>query len=348
MQLLNIDKKFYCGIDLHGKTMYTTIADKAGSVVFHKNLPNSIAALREALHPFQGEVAVGVESTFNWYWLADACRKEGIPFYLGHALYMKAVHGGKNKNDRVDSRRIADLLRTNFFPMAYAYPPEMRGVRDLLRRRRYYVDVRASAYRHIKMVFMQQGWVDKPLPTLNKRKGREDILKDIEDPILSLTVASDIRVMNDMDQIVDALEQKVEAEAKHHDRAAFELLKTIPGVGDILALTLLYEIHTISRFPTVQKFSSYCRLVKPERTSNGKNTGAGNDKIGNPELKWAFTQIIIHGQLSSTGLKALHEKMKQKHGPAKAKSILGHRFAIAVFHMLKNGKGFDEKKFLGG
>ena len=133
MQLLNIDKKFYCGINLHGKTMYATVQDKAGSVLFHQNLPNSIDALREALNPFRGQVAVGVESTFNWYWLSDACRREGIPFYLGHALYMKAVHGGKNKNDKVDSRRIADLLRTNFFPMAYAYPPAMRGVRDLLR-----------------------------------------------------------------------------------------------------------------------------------------------------------------------------------------------------------------------
>jgi transposase len=122
LQLLNIDKKYYCGIDLHGKTMYTTIQDKAGSVIYHKNLPNSMDALRDALLPFRNEVAVGVESTFNWYWLSDACRKEGIPFYLGHALYMKAIHGGKNKNDRMDSRRIADLLRTNFFPMAYAYP----------------------------------------------------------------------------------------------------------------------------------------------------------------------------------------------------------------------------------
>lgn len=328
--------------------MYTTIQDKAGTVLFHKNLPNSIEALLDALNPFLPDVAVGVESTFNWYWLSDACLKNGISFYLGHALYMKAVHGGKNKNDKVDSRRIADLLRTNFFPMAYAYPPEMRGVRDLLRRRRYYVEIRASAYRHIKMVFMQQGLIDKPIPTLNKRKGREEIIQEVHDPVISLSLATDIRVMNDMDQIIDVLEQKIEGEAKHHDRNAFELLKTIPGVGDILALTMLYEIHTISRFPSVQKFSSYCRLVRPERTSNGKNTGHGNDKIGNPELKWAFTQIIIHGQLSSAGLKTLHEKMKQKHGPAKAKSILGHRFAIAVFHMLKNGKGFDEKKFLGG
>lgn len=116
MQLQNIDKKYYCGIDLHGKSMYTTVQDKAGSVLFHKNLPNSIQAQRDALSPFVPDVAVGVESTFNWYWLSDACRSEGIPFYLGHALYMKAVHGGKNKNDKVDSRRIAGLLRTHFFP----------------------------------------------------------------------------------------------------------------------------------------------------------------------------------------------------------------------------------------
>ena len=348
MQLQNIDKKYYCGIDLHGKTMYTTVQDKAGSVLFHKNLPNSIEALRDALNPFLPDVAVGVESTFNWYWLSDACRIEGIPFYLGHALYMKAVHGGKNKNDKVDSRRIADLLRTNFFPMAYAYPPEMRGVRDLLRRRRYYVDLRSAAYRHIQMVRMQHGLIEREIPTLKNRKGRESILEDIQDPIICLSVASDIRVMNDMDQMIDVLESKIVEQAKHHDRTAFELLKTIPGVGDILALTILYEVHTISRFPSPQKFSSYCRLVRPERSSGGKSLGGGNSKIGNPELKWAFTQILIHGQLHSPLLKSYHERMKRKHGVAKAKTIAGHRFAIAVFHMLKNGKEYDEKKFLGG
>ncbi|MDB5051183.1 MAG: family transposase [Fibrobacteres bacterium] len=348
MRLLNLDKKYYCGIDLHGKTMYTTIMDKSGTLLFHKNLPNSMSDLLDALRPYQKDVAVGVESTFNWYWLADGCKRENIPFYLGHALYMKAVHGGKNKNDSLDSKHITDLLRSNLFPLAYSYPPEMRAVRDLLRRRRHYVDIRSAAYRHIQMVYMQQGIVDRKLPAPNIKGKRESMMQPFEDPNVCLAVASDIRQMNVLDDLINVLESKVLDQAKKHDRTALNLLETIPGVGAILAYTLLYEIHTISRFPSPQAFSSYCRLVKPERSSGGKTVGAGNGKIGNPHLKWAFTQIIVHAQLYSPVLKRSYERMKQKHGLAKSKSIIGHKFAIAVYHMLKNGKAFDENKFIGG
>lgn len=348
MMLLNIDKKYYCGIDLHGKTMFTTVMDKSGSLLFHKNLPNSVPALLDALRPYRSDVAVGVESTFNWYWLADACRKEGIPFYLGHALYMKAVHGGKNKNDSLDSKHITDLLRSNLFPLAYAYPPEMRAVRDLLRRRRYYVDLRAAAYRHIQMVYMQQGLGELALPRLSCKAKRESLMAPVTDPNVCLAVAADIRQMNTLDEVIAILESKIFAEAKAHDRTAFNLLQTIPGVGATLAYTILYEVHTISRFSSPQTFSSYCRLVKPERTSGGKSTGAGNSKIGNPHLKWAFSQIIIHGQLASPVVKRAYEKLKSRHGLAKSKAVMAHKFAVAVYHMLKNGSAFDERKFLGG
>jgi transposase len=348
MQLLTLDKKYYCGIDLHGKTMYTTVMDKTGTLLLHKNLPNAMPDLLEALRPFRNDVAVGVESTFNWYWLADGCRRENIPFYLGHALYMKAVHGGKNKNDSLDSKHITDLLRSNLFPLAYTYPPEMRAVRDLLRRRRHFVDLRSAAYRHIQLVYMQQGLVDQKLPPPNNKGRREAMVQPIEDPNVGLAVAADIRQMNVLDDLIAALESKVLLEAKKHDKTALNLLETITGVGTILAYTLLYEIHTISRFPSPQAFSSYCRLIKPERSSGGKTVGSGNGKIGNPHLKWAFTQIIVHAQLYSPALKRYYEKMKQKHGLAKSKSIIGHKFAIAVYHMLKNGKAFDEKKFIGG
>lgn len=348
MMLLNINKKYYCGIDLHGKTMYTTVMDKSGALLFHKNLPNSGPEFLEALRPFREDIAVGVESTFNWYWLADTCRKEGIPFYLGHALYMKAVHGGKNKNDSLDSKHITDLMRANLFPLAYSYPPEMRAVRDLLRRRRYFVDLRAAAYRHIQMVYMQQGLVEESLPPLNNKGKRESLIQPLQDPNVCLSVAADIRQMNTLDGLIEVLESKIFAEAKAHDRTALNLLQTIPGVGTILAFTILYEVHVISRFSSPQTFSSYCRLVRPERTSGGKNTGSGNSKIGNPHLKWAFTQIIVHAQLSSPVLKRWYEKHKVRYGLAKSKSIIAHKFAIAVYHMLKNGTAFDENKFIGG
>lgn len=348
MHLLKSDTNYFCGIDLHGKTMYTTIMDKSGKTLFHKNLPNSFPALKTAITPYLNDIVVGLESTFNWYWLADACKQNQIPFYLGHALYMKAVHGGKNKNDSLDSKHITDLLRSNLFPMAYSYPQEMRGVRDLLRRRRYFVEQRAAAYRHIQLTYMQQGIIDIPLVPPGTKGNRSSLAEPFKDPNVRLSVESDIAQMNQLDPLIRNIEIQVLAQAKHHDKHALNLLETITGVGFILALTILYEIHQIERFPSARHFSSYCRLVKPERSSGGKTVGAGNAKIGNPQLKWAFTQIIVHAQLYSPQLKGYYERMKLKHGPGKSKSIIGHKFAIAVYQMLKTGKGFDEKRFING
>jgi transposase len=90
-----VQKEFYCGVDLHAKTMFTTIMDATGKILFHRNIPNSPSYFLKVIQPYRHSIAVGVESTFNWYWLADTCQKENIPFFLGHALYMKAYTGKK-------------------------------------------------------------------------------------------------------------------------------------------------------------------------------------------------------------------------------------------------------------
>ncbi len=83
----------------------------------------------------------------SWYWVSDFCDEIGVDFILGHALYMKAIHGGKAKNDKIDSYKIANLIRGGNFPLAYVYPKAMRATRDLLRRRmkivRYGADLKA-------------------------------------------------------------------------------------------------------------------------------------------------------------------------------------------------------------
>ena len=122
--------KHYCGIDLHAKKMFVCILDAEGTVVLHRNITTSPEDFLKVIAPFREDLAVGVECMFAWYWLADLCSREDIEFVLGHALYMKAVHGGKVKNDKIDSQKIAGLLRGGMFPMAYVYPPEMRATRS--------------------------------------------------------------------------------------------------------------------------------------------------------------------------------------------------------------------------
>ena len=138
----------YCGIDLHAEKMFVCILDADGKVVLHRNIATAPEDFLMVITPFRDDLVVGVECMFAWYWLADLCSREKIDFVLGHALYMKAVHGGKVKNDKVDSQKIAGLLRGGMFPMAYVYPPEMRATRDLLRRRCFLVRRRADLFGH--------------------------------------------------------------------------------------------------------------------------------------------------------------------------------------------------------
>jgi transposase len=153
----------------------------------------------------------------------------------------------------------------------------------------------------------------------------------------------------DMIEHIDAAMPKMEwtilKSAKHHDSHALALLRTVKGLGPILCLTILYEIHTIKRFPTVQKFSSYARVVKVERSSHGKMCGSKNNKIGNPYLRWAFAQLAISAQRFYPSMKEHTQRLIKKFGMRKAYSLLAHKFAVAVYYMLKNKTVFDIKQF---
>lgn len=348
MDYAQIDSTYYCGIDLHARSMYVCIMDRTGNILFHREMRDEFSLLLAALEPYRPQVVVGVESTFNWYWLADGCHQAGIPFYLGHALYLKAIHGAKKKNDHIDSKVITDLLRGNLFPLAYPYPQQMRATRDLLRRRHRYVALRAEAYTHIQNTFSQHAVLELAATEVKKKATRRTIPARLPHPDLSLTVDCDLQVIETLDTLITQLEKHIWQQAKGHDRNALEILTSTPGLGEMLALTILYEIHTIRRFPSPQCLASYARLVKVERTSDGKPVagGHGHNKIGNPHLRWAFGEILVHAPRQSEPIRKTYERLQAKHGPAKTKSILAHKFAVAIYYMLKNGLAFDEQRFV--
>lgn len=346
MRYAQINSRYYCGIDLHSRTMYVCVMDPSGQILFHRNMKNDFAIFKKHVKSFLPDLAVGVESSGYYYWLADACREAGIDFHLGHALYMKAIHGSKTKNDRIDSRKITHLMRTHLFPMAYPYPKEMRATRDLLRRRHHYVWQRAAAYSHIQTIFVQHGLLDINGKQVKDSRSRRSLVKQLDHPDLQLIVSADLDLIEALDEIIAALETQIRRQARHHDRSAYELLLTIPGVGDILALIILYETHDIGRFEKVQRYSSYCGVVKCEWSSAGKSYNPKNQKIRNPYLKWAYGDIIMSAQRCSPPIAKLYERLKSKYGTGRAKSIIAHRFAVAGYFMLKNKQGFDVERFV--
>ena len=150
MRFYTTQHKFYCGIDLHARTMYLCVLNQGGEILPHRNMKAGPDPVLQAIAPYRGDLVICVEGMFTWYWLADLCTREGIPFVLGHALYMKAIHGGKAKHDRIDAQKIAMLLRGGMWPQAYVYPAEMRATSDLLRCRMHLTRTRAELLAHIQ------------------------------------------------------------------------------------------------------------------------------------------------------------------------------------------------------
>jgi transposase len=345
MRYAQINSKYVCGIDLHAREMYACVMTKTGEILFHRNMQTDFDQFKKKMKPFLPDLVVGVESTYMYYWLADACKHENIPFYLGHAYYMKTIHGGKTKTDRIDCRKIADLMRTNYYPVAYDYPKEMRGTRDLLRRRHRLSRLRAECYRHIQSLFHQQGLSVNPGDLKNAKSRREIVQSHLDNHILT-NAQSDLDMIEFLDPKIKHLEQLIRAQAKCHDKASLNILMSVPGIGDIFSLIILYEIHDINRFQSHQHFCSYARLVKCERSSAGKHSKGGNQKIGNPYLKWAIADIIIHASHKSQLIGDFYNKLQSRAGKRKAKSIISHKFGIAIYYMLKNKQVFDEKRFV--
>src|SRR5262249_6506604 len=245
-----------------------------------------------AVAPYREDLVVCVECIFTWYWLADLCAREGIPFVLGHALYMKAIHGGKAKNDKIDSQKIAVLLRGGMLPQAYVYPAAMRATRDLLRRRMHLMRKRAELLAHVQNTNSQYN-----LPGIGKniayKANRAGIAERFPDPAVQKSIEVDLALIGHYDPLLTDLELHIVKTTKQHDAQTLYLLQSVPGIGKILSLVLLYEIHDIQRFPRVQDFVSYCRLVKCAKESAGKRYGTSGAKIGNAYLKWAFSEAAV-------------------------------------------------------
>jgi transposase len=345
MRFYTNQHQLYCGIDLHARSMYVCILSHDGELLLHRNMKAAPEPFLKAVGPYREGLVVAVDWIFTWYGLADLCVQEGIPFVLGHALYMRAIHGGKAKHDTIDSHKMATLLRGGMLPQASVYPAEMRATRDLLRRRMHLMRKRAALLSPVQQTNSQYN-----LPEIGKniayQATREGVAERFDDAAVQKTIEVDLALITYDDELLRDLELCIIQTAKKHDANTLRLLQTVPGIGTILSLVRLYEIHHIDRFPRVQDFASYCRLVKCAKESAGKRLGTSGKNIGNAHLKWAFSEAaILFLRNNPQGQKYL-VRLEKKHDKGKALTLLAHQLARAVYDMLKRHTAFAREMFL--
>jgi transposase len=342
MKYYKTNTEYNCGIDLHTKQMYICVMDREGTILVHKNIKgNDFAFFLKLVAPYRHSLTVVCECCYNWYWMADACMDADIEFVLAHALYLKHIHGGKNKNDKLDSEKLAHLLRTNLIPPSYVYPRERRPMRGLLRQRMSYVWERSTLLGHLQMNQQSEGIDPVPKGGHNRDVWEERILSQYTDPLHRLAVKCDMELIRSYDRRIELIDQRLAELARHVHGRDFALIKTVPGIGRVLALTILFEVDRIDRFPTVKDFCSYSRLVKGSVASAGKVKGLCGGKMGNAYLRWAFGQAAVICKRNHPLLTPYAEMLVSKHGKFKGNAILANKLGRAVYFMLQKGTAFD-------
>ena len=265
----------------------------------------------------------------TWYWLADLCAQEGIPFVLGHALYMKAIPGGKAKNDKIDAQKIAVLLRGGMLPQAYVYPADMRATRDLLRRRMHFMRTRAELLTPIQHTTSQDHLPESGRKLADKTN-RDGVAERVAEPAVQQRIDVDLALIGHDDERLRDVERSILTAATPRNSHTLYLLRTVPGMGELLSLVLLDEIPAIQRFPRVQEFVSSCRLVTCAKASAGQRYGTSGTQSGHAYRTWAFSEAAVRFLRATPAGQTSLGRLEKPHGKGKALTVLAHTRARAV------------------
>ena len=337
--------KIYAGLDLHSNNVMCSLRNERGEVVLKRKVETRLEAVIQVLAPYRGQLqAVAVESTFNWYWLVDGLRDAEYPAVLANPAKMEQYSGLKVTNDETDAGWIAEMLRLGILPEAYIYPRETRPLRDLLRRRQLINRQSTQTVLSLKSMIIRH--TSRSVTTTRLRRWtREDVDATFSDP-MSRTAAT---MLMELQQYQQRQIRHVEAMARQALQADAVLtrLMTIPGIGDVLGLTIHLETGPLDRFRDAGHYASYCRSVPSRRLSNDSKKGENNRKNGNRYLGWAFIEAANFAIRYCPEIKAWYQRKTRRSLPVVARRALAGKLAKAAYYVMRDEVLFDVKKLLG-
>jgi transposase len=333
----------YCGIDLHSNNSYVAILNSEDKVVYQKRLPNDLEYILKELSPYAEEIAgVVVESTYNWYWLVDGLKEANYTVHLANTAAIQPYNGLKYTDDKTDAIWLSRLLKLGLLEEGYIYPKEQRGLRELLRRRMILVRQRSLNLIGIQSTITRYENIQVSCDKMKRSLEDELILGFIKDARVRLASEAQLSVLRCIMEQIDKLEELILNEIKADK--LFHLLKTIPGVGPILAMTILIETGDINRFEDAGNYSSYCRCVESKRISNAKKKGENNRKNGNHYLGWAYIEAANFAIRYSEPIKKYYQRKLSKTKRVVALKTIANKLSKAVYFMLRDGVSFEINK----
>lgn len=335
-------EKLIAGLDLHSNNVMIGVINQDGKRVAHRKVGCELVEVIEFLKPFKVQLqSMAVESTFNWYWLVDGLRAQGYPIDLANPAKIEQYGGLKHADDKDDAFHLAELQRLNILPKAHVYAPELRPVRDLLRRRTNLVRQRTALLLSFKSLFARTTGRTLDLSDAKKLEPKE-AAKLYEHPANQLIAQVQTEHISALNKSISRVEKAVLASAR--EIPLYEKLLTIPGIGRILGMTITMEVGEVKRFQSDGDFASYCRMVDAKRFSNGKCKGQNNQKCGNKYLAWAFVEGANFARRFHEPCRRWYDRKAAKTSTILATKALGCKLSKAAWHVMVHQTDYDAQR----
>jgi transposase len=337
--------KIMVGIDLHSNNVLCGLMDESGRRLLHQKLPCDLAAILQLLAPYRERITtIGIESTFNWYWLVDGLQDHGYHVVLANPAAMQPYSGKKHTDDVSDAYFIAELLRLELLPLAHIPDRATRPVRDLLRRRLLLVRQRTTLILSFKSLNERTLGERVPLARVKAMTPREAQAR-FTTPADQLLAGEQITLMDHHTDSITKLEAHILGVAGKWP--AYQRLQELPGIGKILGLTIALETGDAKRFADAGNFASYCRCVRSVRRSNDKKKGENNRKCGNKYLAWAFVEAAHFACRHDERCRRFYDRKKQRTNPIIATKALACKLAKAAWHVMAEDTPYDATRVFG-
>jgi len=337
--------ELYGAMDLHSNNSVVVVPDEEDRVVAKRRLPNDLKTVLAFLEPYRKELGgVGVESTYYWYWLVDGLMTAGYRVHLANTVAIQPYDGVKHRDDASDARWLAKLLRLGELPEGHIYPRTERAIRDLLRKRSQLVRQSTMNLLSIQNLYARSRGEGIRANRV-KELTAEVVDAAFEDSNVALAVQSSVKVMDCLAEQIFVLEKAVHEQVRL--RKGYKRLLTVPGIGKILALTIMLETGDIGRFNQVGNYVSYARLVGSSHMTNGKRKGSGNTKNGNAFLCWAFIEAANFAIRHNEAIRSYYQRKLARTKRIVALKAVAHKLARACYHMIKEDVAFDLMRAFG-
>ena len=333
--------QLYAGLDLHSRNTYIGIMDQEFKRLFGKRVLNKLPVILDTLSPFRDQLkGIVVESTFNWYWLIDGLMDAGYQcVHLANPSAMKQYEGIKHTDDQHDAFFLAQMLILGILPQGYIYPKEERPVRDLARKRLFLVRHKTAHILSLQSL-IARCCAQRVSASEIRKFTVEDLQQLLKQEHIVLSAQANLDTIIFLKQQIKLLEKAIQKKVKLNK--AFQQLMTVPGIGLILAMTIMLEVGDIGRFAQVGNFASYCRCVSSQRLSDGKSKGHGNRKNGNRYLSWAFTEAAHLSRRYNENFRSYYNRKLAQANTSLATKALSNKLARICYYIMRDQVPFQE------